>query len=288
MPGPALRTARNRSTSRRRCNRLNPFYTAGGLNVELNRLRTEVSAKALISGDSDLLLDFAREAGGPVLELGCGDGRLLFPMARAGIPVMGIDLSPGMLAAANGFGADEPEDVAARMEFIEADMCDFDLNRTFAFAFCVFRSFNFIPTAEGQRAALGAVRRHLEPGARLLISVFDPDPVSLAPDLPRNVPRLAEVHWHPVRKTNITVEVISQELDPIAQVGREVWRFTEADSGGYVLRREEELLTMRWVFRWELRYMLELAGFEVEAEYSDYFGSPPAHGREIVILARAK
>lgn len=266
---------------------MNPFYSNGGLNVELNRLRTEVSAAALIRGDSDLLLDFAREADGPVLELGCGDGRLLFPMARAGISVTGIDVAPGMLAAANAYREAEPEDVARRLEFVKADMCTANLGRTFSFAFCVFRSFNFVTTAEGQRAALTTARRHLKPGGRFLVSVFDPDPASLAPNLPRNVPRLAETHWHPVRKTSITVEVVEQELDPVTQVGKEVWRFTEADADGLIVRREEEVLTMRWLYRWELRYLLELTGFEVEAEYSDYFGTPPAHGREVVVVARA-
>ncbi len=265
-----------------------PYYAAGGLNVELNTLRTEVSAGRLVRGDADLLLDFARDADGPILELGCGDGRLLFPMARAGLDVTGIDISEGMLERANHLKRQEPPDVAARTSIVRADMTDFDLGGTFGFAFCVFRAFNFIPTQAGQRSCLEALRRHLNPGARFVLDVFDPPLPSITPGAAgANVPRLAEVHWHPETNHEVFVEIRDLELDVVGQVLRETWRFTERDADGITTRQEEELLTMRWLYRWETRYLLELCGFEVEAEYSDYFGSAPAYGKEQVFVARA-
>lgn len=267
---------------------MKPYYAAGGLNVELNTLRTEVSAARLVEGDADLLLDFARDAEGPALELGCGDGRLLFPMARAGIDVTGIDISDGMLERAARLRMEQPPEVAARIHLIQADMTAFDLGRKFHFAFCVFRAFNFIPTQSGQRACLESLRRHLEPGARFVLDVFDPPLPSITPDSAgTHVPRLAEVHWHPETKHEVFVEIRDIELDVVGQVLRETWRFTERNADGITTRQEEELLTMRWLYRWETRYLLELCGFEVEAEYSDYFGSPPAYGKEQVFVARA-
>lgn len=267
---------------------MKPYYAAGGLNVELNTLRTEVSAARLVQGDADLLLDFAREAGGPVLELGCGDGRLLFPMARAGIDVTGIDISDGMLERAKRLNSDESPEVAARVNLVRTDMTDFDLGQKFSFAFCVFRAFNFIPTQTGQRACLVALRRHLEPGARFVLDVFDPPLPSIKPGSSgEHVPRLAEVHWHPETKHEVFIEIRDLDLDVVGQVLRETWRFTERDGQGITTRQEQELLTMRWLYRWETRYLLELCGFEVEAEYSDYFGSPPAYGREQIFVARA-
>ena len=53
-----------------------------------------------------------------------------------------------------------------------------------------------------------------------------------------------------------------------------------------MVRQEEEILRLRWTYRYEMRHLLELAGFEVEAEFSDFRGSPPAYGREQVWLAR--
>lgn len=265
-----------------------PYYSAGGLNVELNTLRTEVSAARLVQGDADLLIDYAREAGGPVLELGCGDGRLLIPMARAGINVTGLDLSRGMLMRADDLIDAEPADVADRIELFHGDMTDFDLGREFAFAFCVFRAFNFIPTQKGQRSCLEILRRHLKPGARFVLDVFDPPLPSIAPDSAADhVPRLAELHRHPVTGGEVFVEIRKVDLDVVDQVLRETWRFTERDQAGAITRQEEELLTMRWLYRWEMRHLLELCGFEIEAEYSDYFGAPPAYGREQIYIARA-
>jgi hypothetical protein len=47
-------------------------------------------------------------------------------------------------------------------------------------------------------------------------------------------------------------------------------------------------MALRWTYRWELRHMLELCGFVVEAEYSDFHGAPPAYGKELVVVARRK
>lgn len=265
-----------------------PFYSPGGINVELNRLRTEVSAAPLIDGDADLIMDLAQDADGPVLELGCGDGRILFQLARAGLTVTGIDISQGMLASAERRLANEPAEVRKRVRLERADMRTFDLGQKFAFAFAAFRTFNFLPTAEDQRACLERVRAHLDVGAAFLVDVFDPVPEGLAPGASEGrFPRLAELHWHPETGGEVFVQVMSQETDIVGQLGREVWRFTERDAQGTIVRQEEEVLTMRWVYRWEMRYLLELCGFEVEAEYSDYLGAPPAQGREQIYVARA-
>ncbi len=265
-----------------------PFYSPGGLNVELNRLRTEVSAAPLIDGDADLITDLAQDSGGPVLELGCGDGRILFQLARAGLTVTGIDNSEGMLASAERQLANEPPEVRERIRIERADMRNFNLGQKFSFAFAAFRTFNFLHSAEEQRACLERVRAHLDVGATFLVDVFDPEPQLLAPGAREGrFPRLAELHWHPETGGEVFVQVMSQETDLVGQLGREVWRFTERDAEGTIVRQEEEVLTMRWVYRWEMRYLLELCGFEIEAEYSDYLGSPPSHGREQIYVTRA-
>ncbi len=53
-----------------------------------------------------------------------------------------------------------------------------------------------------------------------------------------------------------------------------------------MLRHEEVTLALRWTYRWEMRYLLELCGFEIEAAYSDFKQSPPASGLEQVWVAR--
>ena len=91
---------------------------------------------------------------------------------------------------------------------------------------------------------------------------------------------------HPSTWNTVRVEASDRTNDAVAQVFEETWRFTETASDGTVLREEEEVLRMRWTYRYELRHLLELAGFELVAEYSDYEKSPPEYGKEIIVVGR--
>ena len=77
-----------------------------------------------------------------------------------------------------------------------------------------------------------------------------------------------------------------RRLDEMHQIVEELWRETEFTPSGDPTRVEENWLALRWTYRWEMRYLLELCGFAVEAEYSDFRGSAPAYGREQIWVAR--
>ena len=66
-----------------------------------------------------------------MLEVGCGTGRILIPTARAGIEIVGLDLSPHMLAVCRERLLKEPSEVQARVQLIEADMRQFSLGQVF-------------------------------------------------------------------------------------------------------------------------------------------------------------
>ena len=91
---------------------------------------------------------------------------------------------------------------------------------------------------------------------------------------------------HPLTKKPIRFEIIERRPDPLTQTLEEIWRFEELDDDGSLLRHEEVTLALRWTYRWEMRYLLELCGFKIEAEYSDWKQSPPAYGLEQVWVAR--
>ena len=84
----------------------------------------------------------------------------------------------------------------------------------------------------------------------------------------------------------MTTRVLRRRTEPLHQLMTEVWEFTELDEVGNTLRSERETLRMRWTYRFEMRYLLGVSGFEVEAEYSDFRGSPPAYAAEQVWVAR--
>ncbi len=66
--------------------------------------------------DVTFFVEAAQASGGPVLEVGCGTGRVLIPTARAGISIYGIDLSPHMLAVCEQRLEQEPAEVQQRVQ----------------------------------------------------------------------------------------------------------------------------------------------------------------------------
>ena len=88
--------------------------------------------------------------------------------------------------------------------------------------------------------------------------------------------------------TTLKSSMLGGSTLPGAQILVEQWRTTELGLDGAILRTLEESLTLRWTYRWEMRYLLELSGYEIDAEYGDFQGSAPAYGREQVWVVRAR
>ena len=96
-------------------------------------------------------LDMARELGGPVLELGCGTGRILIPIAQEGIPIVGIDRSVDMLGRAKQKVLALAPKTRRGIKLVRGDMRDFDLGREFKLIMIPFRAFLHLLTPEDQR-----------------------------------------------------------------------------------------------------------------------------------------
>ncbi|MBN1826928.1 MAG: class I SAM-dependent methyltransferase [Candidatus Eisenbacteria bacterium] len=265
------------------------FYSVPGLNVETYDTLTEAYAAegsgTPIEGDLGFYLKRALRAGGPALELACGTGRIAWALAEAGVETVGLDRSGAMLDAARAKAERYAAAVRGRMTLLSGDMTDFHIDRRFRMVILAFRSFLSLLTPEAERACLERVREHLEPGGSLILDVFDPRLDWCAPGVGR-VPREQDTVRHPVSGNKVRIEVTEGKTDPLTQIVEERWRFTELDPDGKALRREEETLKLRWIYRWELRHLLELAGFVVEEEYSGFQESPPVYAREIILIAR--
>jgi SAM-dependent methyltransferase len=132
--------------------------------------------------DVGFFVDLAREAGGPVLELGCGTGRVLIPTSHAGIDVTGLDLSPQMLAVCRRKLQDESDAVRSRVHLIQGDMRRFDLSRQFRLVTIPFRPFQHLIEVEDQLACLDCIRRHLDDDGKLVVDVFNPSLTALTRD----------------------------------------------------------------------------------------------------------
>lgn len=124
--------------------------------------------------DIPWVVAWAAQAGGAVLELGCGSGRLLLPLAQAGHTVVGLDNSAAMLALAQAKLAQEPMAVQARVALHTADMTHFSLPQTdFALALIPYNTLLHIPPAQLGRT-LRTIQAHLRPGGYLLMDSSNP------------------------------------------------------------------------------------------------------------------
>jgi len=218
--------------------------------------------------DVGFFVDAARNAGSPVLEVGCGTGRVLIPTARAGIDIVGLDLSPSMLTECRRRLQDEPAGVRARVELIQADMRRFDLGRVFPLATIPFRPFQHLVTVEDQLSCLGSISRHLTPEGTLILDLFNPSLDALA-----NRPVGQEVEEGPEfslpdgRRVARSHRVVSH--DRFAQVNHVelIYQVTHPDG------RAERLVhgfPMRYLFRFEAEHLLARAGFRVVHLYGGY------------------
>ena len=114
----------------------------------------------------------AREpAGGVVLELACGTGRLTLPLARAGVPIVGLDNDPDMLAAAQRRA--KAESLSNAPAFLAADMRRFALAQRFPLVFIGYNSLQLLTDRSEMTACLRHARRHLAPGGRVGLEVTD-------------------------------------------------------------------------------------------------------------------
>jgi SAM-dependent methyltransferase len=229
--------------------------------------------------------EFGGEAGGPVLELACGTGRIALPLAKAGLHVTGVDRSEAMLRMARRKLAAFPASVQKHLTLVNQDMSVLNLDRRFGFVFVFvpFRSFHHLLTIDLQRKSLEAIRRHLEPAGRLALHLFDPR-LDWLVDARIVVP--GHSGTHPETGRRYVGEVLRTNFDHLNQIRRDLWRYAEIGPNGEVLAEDTREMTLRWIYRWELHHLLELCGFAVEAEYSDFFGSAPAYGKELVVVAK--
>ncbi|MGH7562160.1 MAG: class I SAM-dependent methyltransferase [Gemmatimonadales bacterium] len=236
--------------------------------------------------DVEFYLEAARSTGGPVLEIGCGTGRILIPTARAGVGIVGLDLSPSMLEQCRTRLLGEPEAVRARARLVRGDMRGFDLGETFALATLPFRPFQHLLTVEDQCSCLAAIRRHLRGGGRLILDLFNPslsalvqdnlgqalgeEPAFTSPDGRRVVRR------HRILARDYASQTTRVEL---------LYDITHPDG------REERLVhafSLRYLFRFEAEHLLVRCGFELEQVYGDYDRSPfgARYPGELILVAR--
>jgi SAM-dependent methyltransferase len=240
-----------------------------------------------VQGDVRFYVEQARESGGPVLEIGCGTGRVLLPIAEAGIDVVGLDLSAEMLDAVRAKLTRLPPETQARVQLVHGDMRAFALGRRFPLVTIPYRSFLHLLSVDDQRRALACIHRHVRPGGRLVLNVWDIDAPFLAERLAAGAVARRTWSFANPETGRLTVGWETFRYDATRQILDGDFVFDEYDDEGNVVAKRSVPLTLRWTNRFEMQHLLEGAGFEIEALYGDFEGGTFEHGAEQVWIARA-
>jgi len=213
----------------------------------------------------------AQEAGGSVLEIACGTGRVTIPIAKLGFPTTGLDIVPGMLERAKRKSAGVP------VRWVEGDARTFDLHEQFHFIFLTGNAFQaFVSNAE-QEALLQRVRAHLHHDGLFAFETRNP----LFPNTKTRegfFPLLETRTGKEDRLPFINVdghevkEAITQVYDHVSQIlhltGQKRWHDSKEE------QRKITRTALRYTFPQELAALLHYNGFWIERQYGDWTYEP--------------
>jgi SAM-dependent methyltransferase len=238
--------------------------------------------------DIPFYVEEANRAKPPVLELACGTGRVLIPVAKAGVPVHGLDSSPAMLEVCRRKVAELSAGVRALVTLTQADMRDFSFDERFGLIYCPFRAFLHLMTTEDQITALGNIRTHLRDDGRFALNFFNPDIsfVGEGSGRGRGAARIQQEFTDP-QSGNRVITWATLGHDPVKQLIDTYIIHDEVDAEGRLLERTYRPMRLRWIYRYEFEHLLHRCGFEVEALYGDFDRRPFTEmHQELIWIAR--
>jgi SAM-dependent methyltransferase len=214
-----------------------------------------------VTEDVAFYVEEAQQAGSPVVELGVGTGRIAVPTAVAGIRVIGVDSSPGMLEVCREHA--ELAGVAGLLDLRLGELEAPPVDERVGLVTCPFRSFLHLLDDDARLRALGAARELLVPGGRFVFDVFAPSAGDIAD---------THARW--------------LEREP------GIWERADWDSRARTLTLSvrgasgETSFVLAWLSHDEWRALLERAGFQVVAFYGWFDRRPYAGGEDTVWVAR--
>jgi len=232
--------------------------------------------------DVEFYLESLREFGGPVLDAGCGTGRLLLAFAREGYETAGFDTSQEMLERARKKFAAEAPDVRERAAISFGDMRSFQLGRKFKVGLFGCNTFQHLLTNQDQDQALQSMYNHLEDNGILLLQTtnvrfheHDPDVLyhrgrEFNPETNQWVDGSYVYHYH----QHLQIMQFTLLLDIIGEDDR--------------ISRKQIVLNLRYTFPPELERILASNGFALEALYGDFSRNPVSRDSPWIIAQARK
>lgn len=219
----------------------------------------------------------ALQLGGPVLELGCGTGRILFALAAEGLSVDGLDNAPAMLDRARTRAVLLGDSLSSRIGLYEGDLTDFDLGRRYRTIMVPLNGLMHLLTDRDLLACLDRVRAHLAPGGRFLFDLTMPrEELIQATSDPAGVP---------LRNLHLRGAAYQQrerhEYDPATRISKVTYSFLPLGCGGPAFASQ---LSLRMYPPDEVDRLCRRAGLAILERYGDFKHSPPDTEEDVMQL----
>jgi len=233
-----------------------------------------------LPGEAEFYGGQALIRGGPVLEAGCGTGRLAILMAMSGLKVTGVDNSAAMLAVCRE-KASHAGVKKKNLVLVEADMRHVNLGAAYPLAIMAYRTFMHCLTVEDQLNCLRCIYNHLVPGGEFFCNLWAAQPARIAryrtrPDFNRRT--LADTVYIPSEDIML-IHFVSLWRDDARQLLHERHWVREQGRNGNTLHEEELSMTRAWITPREMEHLAARTGFTTIAVLGDFDGTPwtPKH-----------
>ena len=232
--------------------------------------------------DIGLYLALAEKYGGPILEVGCGTGRVMIPLAQKGYEVHGVDSVRAMLDIAEGYCSASPV-LTANMVLHHGDVLTYDLDKTFPLVLVPYNGLMHFRDQITQIAVLERLRNWTAQGGLLVLDLPNAGDVFATQETDSV---MYERTFLEPRTGHMVMQQSVSYLDRVEQLLSVTWIYDEITGDGLV-KRIIVPHVLYYYFYSELKLLLERTGFEVEAVYGDTENAPYEDGCErMIVFAR--
>jgi SAM-dependent methyltransferase len=217
--------------------------------------------------DIPMYLQHAQHSGSPILELGCGTGRLLIPLALAGFQVIGIDLYASMLKATSEKAARLDEIVRKRVSLLQADMSRFSLRQRFNMAYISANTIFYL-SRHKQRGCLECTYDALKPGGTILIDCESFSSMVTAQECIGMLSRCDDYKDGTIGRL-ASVRSWIANVDLTRRLTHMATEVTEKSCDGDI-KKHTYNHTLHWFDKNELEWLLAQCGFRITHIYGDW------------------